>query len=71
MGKTVFTWSSEERMGLHPGLKACVELFNAHRVEDLIAGAHALALHARPLHAARTLTGPARFYPKLVISPGT
>ena len=35
-------------MQLYPDFRAFVELLNAHKVEYLIIGAHALAFHGRP-----------------------
>ena len=35
-------------MQLYPHFRAFVELLNAHKVEYLIIGAHALAFHGRP-----------------------
>ena len=35
-------------MQIYPGFRAFVELLNAHKVEYLIIGAHALAFHGRP-----------------------
>jgi hypothetical protein len=35
-------------MQIYPDFRAFVELLNAHRVEYLIVGAHALAFHGRP-----------------------